>query len=397
MPVAPFLRFDDSFSIAWPFAFFDKTKSVINAICIYTGVALMFIIGFNRATAKNSKSTVIKIDDKNFVSRFMFLTTIGFFSFFLIIYFIGGFSNILQGASDRTRAFAGLQGLFLVLNILISVAIGWYVRILNRQRSLSEKVLFVLYTLLAVGITAVQGQKSTIFIAIAAMAVIYNCKVRRIRIQTIIIGVVVMFIVLMAYHVYKQEYLVLGRVVSISEGSQFWSSTYDFLNSQVFGNFMQLQTMSVLLEGMPVPLEYQYGYTYVAGLLLLVPRSIFPDKPLPSTGIFTEAFWPAAWRDLGTTLPPGVFGEAYMNFGVYGAIGAGLIAGYVMGRVHKRYKQNPNSDMALVYYAIMVASMLHFFRGELASVAYLVFSMALPCRVLMTKSNSRTFAENFRR
>lgn len=385
MPVTPFLQYVDSFSIYWPFNFFNKTKTVLMALSIYISISVMFVTGYNISKSRTVPIIEIKIKDENFTIIAISLSAIGFLSFFIILYSMGGLSNILSGASDRTRAFAGLQGLFLLLNILISVIIVWYIRILNSRRSLPEKLLFFLYTAFCIALIALQGQKSTIFVAIAAMAVIYNCKVRRIGIGTIVIGVIALFIILMAYHLYKQEYLVLGRVVSVSGGTQFWSSFYDFLNSQIFGNFMQLQTMSVLLEGMPNPLEYQYGYTYVAGILLLVPRSIYPDKPLPSTGIFTEAFWPTAWRELGTTLPPGVFGEAYMNFGVFGAVAAGLIAGYVLGRCHVRYKQNPGSDMALIYHAIMIASILHFFRGELASVAYLVFSIVLPCRLLMTK------------
>lgn len=384
MPASSFLNYDDSFSKVWPFEFYEKNRTVLQAVFIYAGVTFAFFFGYRLAKSKTAPVNNTKIDDNTFISRATAMASIGFVTFFIIVYSIGGFSAILSGASDRTRAFAGLQGLFLALNVLISVSIVWYIRILNDRRSFSEKTLFLIYTTISLGIIALQGQKSTLFIMIAAMAVIYNCRFKKIRLQTIIAGVVVLFILLMVYHIYKQEYLVLGRVVSISGGAQFWSSVYDFLNSQIFGNFMQLQTMAVLIEGTPLPLNYQYGYTYWAGLLMLVPRSIFPDKPLPSTGIFTEAFWPAAWRELGTTLPPGLFGEAYMNFGVVGAISSGLIFGYFMGRFHANYEHNKNSDIVLVYYAILVASILHFFRGELASVTYLVLSIALPCRLFMS-------------
>ncbi len=384
MPASSFLNYDDAFSKVWPFDFFEKNETVFKAVAIYTGVTLAYLLGFRLAKSKAAAENNLRIDDGSFIGRAVAMASLGFITFFLIVYSIGGFGQILTGASDRTRAFAGLQGLFLALNVLISVSIVWYIRILSRKRSLFEKALFFFYTLVSFAIIALQGQKSTLFIMVAAMAIIYNCKLKKIRLQTIVVGVVSLFILLMIYHIYKQEYLVLGRVVSISGGAQFWSSVYEFLNSQIFGNFMQLQTMSVLIEGMPLPLSYQYGYTYWAGLLMLVPRSIFPDKPLPSTGIFTESFWPAAWQDLGTTLPPGLFGEAYMNFGVAGTIISGLLFGYVLGRFRASFEQNRNGDMVLIYYAILVASILHFFRGELASVTYLMLSIALPCRLFMS-------------
>lgn len=386
LPAYSFLRYEDWFSVVWPFPFFQKNKTVFQAIAIYTSILVLFFFGYNYGRNRAKYSRTLLIDDGNFVRYSTILIAAGLTIFLTILYFIGGIFNLLAGSSDRTREFAGIQGLFLILNILISVSLVWYIRILKERRTLFEVALFVLFLAVSIVILSFQGQKSTIFIDISAMAVIYNVRRRKITLPEMLIGSSILFIVLMAYHIYKQEYLVLGRVVSISSGSQFWSSTYDFLVQQVFGNFMQLQTMSVLIEGMPTPLPYQYGFTYIAGLLLLIPRALFPTKPLPSTGIFTEAFWPAAWRDLGTTLPPGIFGEAYMNFGPIGAVIAGFIAGVVMGRLHGKYLVDKKNDMALIYYAVMVAAMLHFFRGELASVLYLVLSIALPCRIFMRRS-----------
>lgn len=386
LPSYSFLHYEDWFSVVWPFAFLQKNGTVFKAIAIYTSILVLFSIGYNMGRSRTRLGKSLSINDSNFLKSAFLLVSVGMTILLLILYFVGGLSNLLAGASDRTREFAGLQGLFLVLNILISVSLVWYIRILKERRILFEKTIFVLFLLASMTILALQGQKSTIFINITALAVIYNIKRRNITLPEVLTGSFMLFVALMAYHIYKQEYLVLGRVVSVSSGDQFWSSAYDFLVQQVFGNFMQLQTMSVLIEGMPAPLDYQYGYTYFAGLLLLVPRAFFPAKPLPSTGIFTEAFWPAAWHDLGTTLPPGIFGEAYMNFGLAGAVVAGLFAGFVMGRLHGKYLLDTGNDMALIYYAVMVAAMLHFFRGELASVLYLVLSIVLPCRIFMSSS-----------
>lgn len=386
MPISPFLEFRDSFSIIWPFSFYNKIQTTIHSFLIYLSASVFFFIGYRYSLSKEASRKILIINDRNFINVLLTLSVVGIASFLLISFLVGGISNILQGSSDRTRAFAGIQGLFILMNVLCSACLVWFIRLVKNGRSIFEITMFILYLLFSLFLISFQGQKSNIFILIATLALIYNLRVKRIRPEIIVLSIILCFIILMAYHIYKQEYLVLGRVVSVSGGDQFWSSLYEFLNQQVSGNFMQLQTMSVLIEGMPLPLDYQYGYTYLAGLLLLVPRSIFPDKPLPSTGIFTEAFWPAAWRELGTTLPPGLFGEAYMNFGVYGALGMGLLSGYIIGRLHKNFITENQNDMALIYYAVMVSSMLHFFRGELASVTYLYLSIAIPCRMFMKKT-----------
>lgn len=385
LPAFAFIRYEDSFSKTWPFIFYTKQTTTFKAIVLYIGICVLFFVGHDRGIKTASSLVVYYVNHPKFLQWSTLFLAISAGVFLLIVYLIGGLDELLAGASDRTRQFSGLQGLFLALNILASVNVVWFLRVCSKKARAFEIILFATVALLSLLILSLQGQKSTLFILIATWAVIYNIRVRKFLLAELAGGAAVLFVILMGYHIYKQEYLVLGRVVSLGSGEQFWGSVYIFLNDQFFGNFMQLQTMSVLMEGTPIPLSFQYGYTYVAGALLLVPKALFPDKPLPSTGIFTEAFWPRAWIDTGTTLPPGIFGEGYMNFGIFGALGLGYLAGFVMGRLHGRVRKAPDDDLALIYYSLAMASMLHFFRGELATPLFAVLSIALPCWLFMRR------------
>ena len=387
LPAFPFMRYEDSFSRGWPFIFFTKGETVMKAIAIYLGIGILFFIAHDRAVKTVKVRPLYALDDTKFFQWAVILLAVSLLTFGLILYLVGGVSGLLAGASDRTRQFAGIQGLFILLNILSALNVVWFVRLTRRKTTSAEKVIFVLIALLSLAILSLQGQKSTLFILIATWAVIFNLRVRRFLLMEILAGAAALFVLLMAYHIYKQEYLVLGRVVSLQSGDRFWTSVYAFLNDQFFGNFMQLQTMCVLIEGMPIPLGFQYGYTYVAGALLLLPKALFPDKPLPSTGIFTQAFWPSAWRDYGTTLPPGIFGEGYLNFGIFGALGLGYLAGMIMGRLRGRVLNDPDDDLAVIDYAVAVAAMLHFFRGEFATPLFIVLSIILPCRLFMRRDH----------
>ncbi|MEG3163602.1 O-antigen polymerase [Sphingomonas sp. PB2P19] len=391
LPVFSFLNYTDSFSITWPFLFVDKVHTAEQALAIYVAITILFVFSCQRGIASVGKASGSRQEGRGSIAlppgRFHVIAAIlGGFTilvFGALVIAFGGIGEILAGASDRTRAFAGFQGLFLALNVGVSVVLVWFVQALRYRSGVADWTAFIGFALIALLIVALQGQKSTIFIVIAALAVVYNRRVRRIGLAPLLVGIIVTFVGLMAYHVYKQEYLVLGRVVSFSGGKQFWSSASEFLDTQLFGNFMQVQTMSVLIEGMPEPLPFQWGYTYIAGVLTLIPRVIFPDKPLPSTGTFTQAFWPDQWNNFGTTLPAGVFGEAYMNFGVSGALLGALLLGWFTGRIYGRHLRNPEDDAYLLDYAIALAALLHFFRGEFTSVMILLLSIALPMRLMI--------------
>ena len=391
LPVFSFLDYRDSFSVTWPFLFVNKAGTASQAMLIYAAITGVFVVACSRglasATATQRPPRLVLQPGRFHVMIALFgALTLAIFGVLVISF--GGIGEILAGSSDRTRAFAGFQGLFLALNVSIAAVLMWFVEALKRRNNLANWTALLAFALLSLAIIALQGQKSTIFILVAALAVIWNRRARRIPLPVLLTGILVTFIALMAYHVYKQEYLVVGRIVSFSGGKQFWASFSDFLDTQLFGNFMQIQTMSVLIEGMPAPLPFQYGETYIAGFLTLIPRAIFPNKPLPSTGTFTQAFWPDQWNNFGTTLPAGVFGEAYMNFGIVGAIAGAALFGWALGRIYGRHVRTPDDDLSLIDYAVALASILHFFRGEFSSVLILVLSITLPARLLARRQRT---------
>lgn len=386
LPILPFLQNEDSFSRDWPFLFFSKPQTILVALLYYgaaIGTFLLLYRGKARPLAPGAMTR--QIDARTIWPWTLFLGGVGLGFFFLLLSSIGGIEGILAGASDRTRAFAGFQFVFIFMNVFTSILLVWFLQLIRNPYYLSHWVLFAGCMAVAVLLLGLQGQKSTLYLLFAAMAVIFNVRVRKFRIAEILTALALAFVALMLYQLFVLEYMVLGRLVSIEAGDRFWPSVYTFMNEQFFGNFMQLQTLSVLIEGMPNPLNFQYGYTYWAGLLLLVPRAIFADKPLPSTGIFTIAFWEFRWAEQGTTLPAGIFGEAYMNFGVFGMVAMGAAAALVYGRFERRVRSDPRNDWALIIYAVSVAAMPHFFRGELFSVLYAVLSIALPTWFFMAK------------
>ena len=157
--------------------------------------------------------------------------------------------------------------------------------------------------------TATQGSKSILFVFVLTLALLHHRLRARIRGAMVAIGGVVTFMALTAYALFAREFLVLGQLATLQ--------TFDVTSLpsscavEFVGNFIQLQTMMVLVRRARTSSAYQWGRTYLATLTMPVPRGLWPDKPLPSTGVFTLAFWPDSWLVSGTTLPPGLFGEFY--------------------------------------------------------------------------------------
>lgn len=86
-------------------------------------------------------------------------------------------------------------------------------------------------------------------------------------------------------------------------------------------------------------LERQHGATIVLPVIFkVVPRGIFPDKPINSGAYFMSVVRPAEFA-AGFALPPTLFGDAYLNFGMGGAVLACLLVGLAAARLDVAYKE----------------------------------------------------------
>lgn len=389
VPLYPFIMSFDGFSQIWNFNFSNKSLAIRSALILYTAALFFVLLGcyLGRRLQLNMPAAVrCIVSTKIFFFRSFVFTAVALLALVIILIALGGLSGLIQGASDRIRAFAGLNGFFLLQNLLLSVSLAWFIRLTRgEKKGLSERVLFWLYFLVGIFVCGLQGQKSTIFIIVLSLIIVRHYRVQRVSlIKGAVLGFV-MFVSLMAYHLFKQEFLVSGKFSFINDEQGVFLSFVNFLAIQFTGNLMQLQTMSVLVDAMPRLLDWQNGTTLLMIVLILIPSGIFPNKPMTAAGVFTGAFWPNMWLREGTTLPPGIFGELYMNFGTLGVLLGGLLLGVLWGWLYGATINNPKSDRALGVYALTVASMLHLFRGELASVALLVASILIPFLLLSSK------------
>jgi hypothetical protein len=78
--------------------------------------------------------------------------------------------------------------------------------------------------------------------------------------------------------------------------------------------------------------DYAYGETIVDAVLMLIPRAIWPDKPV-FQGDNSVVWEYAGYRLLGGTLLPGSLMESYLNFGTFGVVVIFALLGTIIGLV----------------------------------------------------------------
>jgi hypothetical protein len=196
----------------------------------------------------------------------------------------------------------------------------------------------------------------------------------------------VVIVGLTTYAIFTREYLVTGALQSIERLDIANLTTA--VQVELGGNFIQLQTLSFLIEGMGERLDWQLGKTPLSLLTMPVPRAFWPDKPLPATGPFTSAFFPGLYEGSGTTIPPGIIGEMYMNFGSLGVAVGMFLFGTLYGSVAARWRKRQD-DESLLAYALLVALLPLYIRGESVSVTVTFLLIFFPAVAIIRYSKMK--------
>jgi oligosaccharide repeat unit polymerase len=109
----------------------------------------------------------------------------------------------------------------------------------------------------------------------------------------------------------------------------------DSITTRIFnvarGEFTTIAFYNDVKENIDL-LRYQYGETlFLPALLKFIPRSWFPQKPPNSAAYLMEILYPDSFA-AGYSLAPSIFGDLYLNFGLFGCMigifGFGAVSGF---------------------------------------------------------------------
>ena len=230
-------------------------------------------------------------------------------------------------------------------------------------RSLIELSYVVsLCALLNIGVPAARGRNIALFVVSAALWLAF-CFLSDQR-GLVIFSVVAYFIAYRRFvGPFPRKVIVLGVVCVITAiGGKTLSRIQAEVGDQgdiayaaanlVGQNLVENGKTISIIQATPRELPFQLGKTYVDAVLILVPRSLYPQKETVNldTVIGSKVFGCDAFGACG--VPPGIVAESYVNFGLPGVLILSIAAGVFVGRVDRRIRYGPRTiafDLLYVY------------------------------------------------
>lgn len=285
--------------------------------------------------------------------RISFISLLVIISVTIGVYLAGGLTFFLGNLYNRVILTQGLNVFFLPINIMIGVT---FTMLWTRQ-----KLLFLSTLLLTVLLLVFAGQKANYFILAVGLLFIYASR-SEIKLYAVVSYLFLLTNALFFYEIYFRQYIVLGYGFDDLTLPDWLKK----VSEQISGNFFGIQNLTVMVDS-SVPVLW--GKTYLDMFQIMIPQSLYPGiKPLTSAGVFTQEFYSSRYLNDPTTIPPGLFGEAYLNFGVLGFILACFCVGYVLRYIDKlSQRSNFINNKKILYVATLASTSFHFIRGELFS------------------------------
>jgi len=396
-PLPRFLEGTDTFSmfLGGEFNHFANSLrfSVLLVILGVVGLYLGYRMGKNQGPVNGSQDTYVQVkfgqglwDPRKLRSVGWIYSLIGLAMFSVGTALLGGPSMLIHGLGDRLRLFEGLYLFILPVNLLLVVTLVWWTYLLSTGRKVG--VLFFSYAVFSFLLNGLQGNKSTLLVFIVSFAVLYHYLRRRLSLKYVAIGAAASVLLLTFYALFAREYLVAGAFETIDVQDVPTSVILGAVDRALEAEAFQLQMLTFLVDRMPEGLDFQYGKTLLPLLTTPIPRKLWPGKPVTVPGTIAMAYWPDDWLDSGTTHPPGLLGECYINLSGPGCFLGMLGFGYLYGRFRRNVLRTPTHPLALARYSILLALIPHYFRGEFvsATVMYATFAIPIWCFQLLLVS-----------
>ncbi|HEY9664789.1 MAG TPA: hypothetical protein V6C65_40640, partial [Allocoleopsis sp.] len=301
----------------------------------------------------------------------------------------GGILGYITTATDPTiavEAGRGMGPLFMISESFPMLAMIGFVAYARRHKTwrtwtvLSVVMLIFLVLLLFFG--GLKGSRSTTIWALFWAIGMIHFWVRPISKKIIALGLIFLVGFMYMYGFYKSGGLEGFR--SALESSQERIAleersgrTWDVLLLQDLGR-SDLQAY-ILYRLMQSENDYDYGFgrTYYAALSIMIPPSLWPDKPLPKTKEGTEVLYgpgsyvPGIWT---SSKVYGLAGEAMLNFGPLAVPLAFVVLGLLVGRVRHYLLTLDPSDVRLLLLPLMINFCFVVLASDLDNDIFFLFS-----------------------
>jgi hypothetical protein len=285
----------------------------------------------------------------------LFFVAAGTVGVYLYFASVGGITAYLDSFGNRISLWNKGQGIYVMLlesgqtGILIWCAHLFYSRPVGRRFGLSHITGTILLLLIVSAMRLALGSRTGLLWPVLACVILYNNHRRRVKVLELIVVVTCAVGVVYAY---GEARMLLGRNKGVENLGNLTMDRYTLIDQFRTQYGTMLDVTLAITDAVPDAIPYQLGKTYALGVAYLIPRQIWRDKPPSAAELLSDEIYAGTWNG-SSYITPGLWGEAYLNFGSIGWLVVPLVLGVVLRKMASHglpETVTPTASVMYVYY-----------------------------------------------
>jgi hypothetical protein len=265
---------------------------------------------------------------------------------------------------------SGMGMFFIVSESFPILALMFYVLLADRKkyaRSVAAVlVALLIFFVLKMFFGGLRGSRSNTIWGLFWAAGIVHLWLRPLSRKLVVFGLGFLVVFMYLYGFYKE----LGRNVVGYELSELEHRSNRGFEGMLLGDLGRADVQALLLQRiLSEESDYRlaWGRTYVGTIALLIPRSIWPDRPPNKDKEGTDLIYGAGAYEEGRWRSSKVFGiagEAMLNFGPWPVPLTYLLLGIIVGRLQRAFTLLRRNDARRLVYPFFIISVFTIIQSD---------------------------------
>jgi len=264
--------------------------------------------------------------------------------------------------------------------LLITSIISLFVYV-SVKKSVTVKILWFMLTVVFLVYFMFEGGRRIIVELIISLLIVRHYTVKRISLPKISFAGALLFLLVpvldvfrstvhLGFHEFKR-YLLDADISLLLRYNTEYNGAFGVLINVV--------------DKVPQEIDYFYGISFIRPLFAIIPRPIWPEKPLEVSQIMAHYLYP---KEVGLSVASTVVGEAYFNLGYAAIIIAMFTFGVFSKAIYIYLQRNTRNSSTILVYACVFPFIFEFLRGPISGGMLLIISqlfLLLPIIKLVRK------------
>jgi hypothetical protein len=290
---------------------------------------------------------------KKAVAAIVVFVCVSIVCYFLLLQLNGGFVRFVSHIGNRARLFQGKGPVCEPIKLLNLALLASYILVIRKPTRLGKFLLLCL-TAVCVVILTTLGSFSNLLGPLISLLFVHNYLVKRLKLRVMLSIFVGLFLFLHIGLQVRELMYVYASSGSMTKVVEMARSRDQKLSHRMAISYGTVDVAMALMERISKHGDLRWGSTYLSGLLGLVPRAWYPDKPWGSAAevhyiIHGQKFYHTQNLDAPQSASAITrYDEMYLNFSYPGVMIGAFLWGVLLRVFYTFLTQNAGSNMAVL-------------------------------------------------